>query len=159
MLTSTILIRSMGFLALWIVLIGTAPADLAMGLVASGAATWTSVALWPPGRALSCMGLIRFTMAFVAQSLRAGIDVTRRAFSPRLDLEPGVTTYRPVSGPGMVRSSLCAVMSLQPGKLPVDVDADGIHVHCLDMRQLVAQQLAADEAVFLGILHSSRTRD
>ena len=150
-----ILTRGLGFLALWVILIGAALNDLAIGLIAAAAATWTSTALWPEGGKLSAPGLVRFFIRFVPQSAVAGVDVARRAFAPQPALSPGFVTYRTSLPPGMARSASCAVMSLQPGKLPVAADADGtLHIHCLDLREPVVEQIAADEAAFCGTLQN-----
>ncbi|GAU81777.1 hypothetical protein BIWAKO_01678 [Bosea sp. BIWAKO-01] len=149
------LTRGLGFLALWLILMGPALKDLPIGLIAAAAATWTSTALWPEGGNLSASGLMRFLIRFVPQSAVAGVDVARRAFAPQPALSPGFVTYRTALPPGMARSASCAVMSLQPGKLPVAVDADGtLHIHCLDLREPVAEQIAADEAAFCGTLQN-----
>jgi multicomponent Na+:H+ antiporter subunit E len=48
-------------------------------------------------------------------------------------------------------------MSLQPGKLPVAVSADGtLLIHCLDLREPIAEQAAADELAFCRILGTER---
>ncbi|MGO4737922.1 Na+/H+ antiporter subunit E [Bosea sp. 2KB_26] len=149
------LTRGLGFLALWLILMDPALTDLPIGLIAAAAATWTSTALWPENGKLSASGLVRFLIRFVPQSAVAGIDVARRAFAPRPALSPGFVTYRTLLPPGMARSASCAVMSLQPGKLPVAADADGtLHIHCLDLREPVAEQIAADEAAFCDTLQS-----
>ena len=149
------LTRSLGFLALWLILMGPALKDLPIGLIAAAAATWTSTALWPESGKLSTRGLLRFLIRFIPQSAVAGVDVARRAFAPQPALSPGFVTYRTVLPPGMARSASCAVMSLQPGKLPVAADADGtLHIHCLDLREPVAEQIAADEAAFCGTLQN-----
>ncbi len=150
-----LLTRALGFLVLWLILIGTAPGDLPVGLVAAVAATWTSTVLWPESGRLSAPGLIRFLLRFIPQSVVAGLDVARRAFARRPALSPGFVTYRTSLPPGMARSASCAVMSLQPGKLPVAVDADGtLHIHCLDLREPVGEQIAADEAAFCDTLRN-----
>ena len=58
---------------------------------------------------------------------------------------------------GIAHGALCAVMSTQPGKLPVATGADGtVHLHCLDMDQPLARELAEDEAAFLSLLPRER---
>jgi multicomponent Na+:H+ antiporter subunit E len=152
---SALLVRTVGFLVLWIVLMGPALKDLPVGMVAAVAATWASTALWPSGSAVSVIGIGRFVLRFLPQSVAAGVDVARYAFRPSLDLEPGFASHRTRLPPGMARGSLCAVMSLQPGKLPVAMAEDGtIDVHCLDTRQAAAGPMAADEAAFKGMLRS-----
>ena len=122
-----LLTRGAGFLALWLVLMGPALKDLPVGIVAAAAAAWTSAILWPARGGLSLPGILRFLVRFLPQSVAAGLDVARRA--------------------------CCAVMSLQPGKLPVAAEPDGtLHIHCLDLREPVTEQLAADEAAFCETL-------
>lgn len=149
---ATLLPRGLGFLIVWVALMGPALADLPVGIAAAAAGTWASTRLWPAGR-LSLAGLARFLMRFLPQSVSAGIDVARRACARRIDLKPGFVTCRSAVPAGMARDASCAVMSLQPGKLSVAVAADGtLLVHCLDLREPVAEQLAADEAAFCGVL-------
>jgi multicomponent Na+:H+ antiporter subunit E len=79
--------------------------------------------------------------------------VARRAFARDPGLRPGFVTCRSTIPAGLARDTACAVMSLQPGKLPVAVDEDGtLHIHCLDLGEPVAAQVAADEAAFRRIL-------
>lgn len=148
-----LLTRGAGFLALWLVLMGPALKDLPVGIVAAAAAAWTSAILWPARGGLSLPGILRFLVRFLPQSVAAGLDVARRAFAPVPPLQPGFVTYRTALPAGMARQACCAVMSLQPGKLPVAAEPDGtLHIHCLDLREPVAEQLAADEAAFCETL-------
>ena len=153
----TLLVRGLSLLLLWVILIGPAPKDVLVGLVASAAGLWVSTMLWPAGGTLSLSGFIRFLLRFLPQSIVAGLDVGRRAFAREPDLRPGFVTCRSSVPGGLARDSACAVMSLQPGKLPVSAAADGtLLIHCLDLREAVAEQVAADEMAFCRILGSER---
>ena len=152
-----LLVRGLGLLALWAVLMGPALKDLPVGVAASAAGVWASTVLWPVGGRLSLGGLIRFMLRFLPQSVVAGVDVARRAFARDPDLRPGFATCRSIVPGGLARDSACAVMSLQPGKLPVAVAADGaLLIHCLDLREPIAEQVAADERAFCRILGAER---
>lgn len=154
---AALMLRVAGFLGLWLVLIGTAPLDIAMGLAAAAAATWTSTALWPADARLSLSGLLRFLPRYLLQSLIAGLDIARRAFAPIPPLNPGYASCRPGVRGEIARGALCAVMSTQPGKLPVATGPDGtIHLHCLDMDQKPESELAEDETAFLALLPRER---
>jgi multicomponent Na+:H+ antiporter subunit E len=146
--------RGIGFLVLWLVLAGFNPGDLPAAVVAVAGATWTSLRLLPPGGPrLSPRGIARLALRFPLQSLTAGIDVARRAFDPRLPLRPGFVTVSPRIPPGTPRDAFCAFASLLPGTLPVDTNDDGtLLVHCLDVGQPVAAQMAADEELFARAL-------
>ncbi|HEV7328111.1 MAG TPA: Na+/H+ antiporter subunit E [Bosea sp. (in: a-proteobacteria)] len=152
-----LLIRGLCLLLLWVALMGPAPQDLAVGLAGSAAGVWASTLLWPAGGTLSFVGLARFVARFLPQSAVAGLDVARRAFAHRPDLQPGFAICQSSVPAGLARESSCAVMSLQPGKLPVSTAADGtMLIHCLDLREPVAELVAADEAAFCRILGSER---
>jgi multicomponent Na+:H+ antiporter subunit E len=145
----SLIIRFSGFFLLWLTLIGAEPKHWPFGLVAACAATFASARFWPASSGLSVPGVAGFGLRFLPQSVMAGLDVARRAFSPDPGLRPGIVTHETTLPPGMARDGLTAVMSLQPGKLPVGgVDGDALPVHCLDTRQPVAAEMAADEAAY-----------
>lgn len=153
----TLLVRGLCLLALWAVLMGPALKDLPVGIAASAAGVWVSTALWPAGGRLSLGGFIRFLLRFLPQSVVAGVDVARRAFARDPDLRPGFATCLSTVSGGLARDSACAVMSLQPGKLPVAVSVDGtLLIHCLDLREPIAEQVAADERAFCRIFGAER---
>jgi multicomponent Na+:H+ antiporter subunit E len=146
-------VRAAGFFVLWLVLAGIAFGDLPAAAVAVAAATYVSLRLLPPSRRLSPLGIARLALRFPGQALIAGIDVARRALDPRLPLHPGFVTYSPRLPPGNARDAFCALASLMPGTLPADTNADGtLLVHCLDIDQPAAAQLAVEEAVFMRTL-------
>lgn len=157
--TTILLGRGLGFFGLWLALIGTAPQDMPLGLVAAAAATGASVQLWPSHGRLSPTGLARFVLRFLPQAVVAGVDVAWRAMAPRIVLRPGLVGYRATLAPGLAQGAMCAVMSLQPGKLPVSCQASGeMLVHCLDTQAPVTAELAADEAAFLRVLKRGHER-
>jgi multicomponent Na+:H+ antiporter subunit E len=140
------LARGAGFFGLWVVLIGLDPVDLAVGVAAAAAATWTSVRLLPPGsHRVRLAALPRLGLRFLWQSVIAGIDVARRAFDPRLPLRTGYVVY-PVRFPrGPARNTFASVTSLLPGTVPADDNDEGLLYHCLDIGQPVLEQLATEE--------------
>jgi multicomponent Na+:H+ antiporter subunit E len=147
------------YLALWIILIEFSVTNLAVGLLAAAWATWVSVRLLPvSNRQFSPTALGRFAMRLPWQSLVAGADVARRALDPRMPLQPGFITYATQLERGPGRDAFLALMSLQPGTLPVSGDSDALLIHCLDTSQPVAAQLAAEEALFAQITGGGRTR-
>ena len=95
--------------------------NLVVGVLASAAAAWASVRLLPPASGRVRMGaLLLLLPRFLWQSLVAGLDVARRAFAPRLDLQPGFVEYRTQLPPGSARSAFELIASLMPGSVPSD---------------------------------------
>jgi multicomponent Na+:H+ antiporter subunit E len=131
------------------------PGNLLVGLLATTAATWASLTLLPPSRGRVRLGrLIALLPRFLWQSLVAGFDGARRAFAPRLDLQPGFVGYRTQVPRGTSRSAFELIASLMPGSVPSDDGLQHIEFHCLDTRQPVAEQLAAEERAYAPALQA-----
>ncbi len=152
--------RSIGFFGFWLVLTGADPGDLLAGLVAAVAATWASLRLMPAQPwSLRPIKLAGYVLHFLRQSITAGIDVAWRALDPRMSLQPGFVVYQAQLPPGTTRETFCAIMSLMPGTLPCGpTDGNALTIHCLDVTQPVAEQLAAEEVLYLQTLRGA-TRD
>ncbi|MDP1691019.1 MAG: Na+/H+ antiporter subunit E [Burkholderiaceae bacterium] len=109
-------------------------------------AVGTSFALQPTRRVrLNPIALARFVGFFVLRSVRAGIDVARRALSPDLPLVPALMAYRLRLPPGPSRVFLANTMSLLPGTLSADLSDENLHVHVLDERLPIEPELRAAE--------------
>lgn len=139
-------LRWVGYLALWVALIGLDPIDLVVGAIAAAVAAWASLRLLPPGaQPVRLAAVPRLALRFLWQSVRAGIDVARRAFSPSLPLQPGFVQYPTGYRRGPARNAFSSISSLLPGTLVVRDDEQGLLYHVLDLSQPVADQLAAEE--------------
>jgi multicomponent Na+:H+ antiporter subunit E len=149
--THASLVRMAALFALWLILAGMNPVDMAMGALAAAAATWTSLRLLPPGQLrLQPTALIRLVLRFLPQSVRAGFDVARCALDPRLPLRQGFVIFHPRLPIGLKRDAFCTMTSLLPGTLPAGPNRDGnIIVHCLDVTQPVTSQLVNEETLFM----------
>jgi multicomponent Na+:H+ antiporter subunit E len=143
-----------GFFLFWVIIAGTNPVDLLVGVPVALVVAWASRTLLPVGtKRLRIVAAARFVPRFLCQSVSAGVDVAWRALDPRLPLQPGFVLYQPRLPPGPARSAFCTVTSLLPGTLPSGTDKDGrLIVHCLDRTQPVAEQLATEEALLMRAL-------
>ena len=150
--------RAAIYLALWFVLLpSTKPGDVALGLAAAVAATWISLQLLPPAGGRVRLGaLLVQGPHFLWESVRAGVDVARRALAPRMRLEPGFVASPTQLPRGVARNTFSTVAGLMPGTLPAGEDGEALVVHALDISQPVAEQLGAEERRF-GPALSART--
>ncbi|MGB3579569.1 MAG: Na+/H+ antiporter subunit E, partial [Roseiarcus sp.] len=107
--------------------------------------------LLPPGGSrVRIVSLASLVASFLRQSIVSGADVAWRALNPKLRLRPGFVTCPVSLRPGGERSAFCALSSLMPGTLPTGTDEHGaLLVHCLDIGQPVAANLAAEERLFI----------
>jgi len=137
----SILVRGALFAALWWVLTGADAASWLVGAPAVVAATWASLALAAPRRALSLRGVLRFLPYFLWASLAGGIDVARRVLRPRMPIEPGLCSYRMRLRDPLARVVFVDTISLLPGTLSADLCGDQVRVHALDARAAVDPEL------------------
>jgi multicomponent Na+:H+ antiporter subunit E len=146
----SLLARTAGLFGFWLILSEFSAADVLVGVLAALMAAGVSLRLMPQGEwTFRPVVLAGLAGRFLQQSIWAGIDVAWRALDPRLPLRPGFVTYRPHLPLGAARNAFLTMMSLLPGTLPCGPDdGGGLAVHCLDVSQPVAEQLAVEEAVF-----------
>lgn len=153
------LIRGAGYFTFWIVLIGTAPADIAAGVITAALAAWVSVRLIPPSPTrVRLIALVRLAAHFAWQSVVAGWDVARRALDPRLPLAPGFVDYPCGFEPGLVRNAFASLTSLMPGTVPLADDGKTLRYHCLDVNQPVVESLGVEEALVARVLDQGSHR-
>ena len=105
----------------------------------------------PAGSRLSPLRHCRLALRFPRQSIdrgdrcRSACARSAAAVAPWLR-DVSLHAFRPARA----RDAFCALASLLPGTLPADTNDDGTRlVHCLDVDQPVAAQLAAEEALFM----------
>lgn len=147
------LARAAWFFVLWAVLIGTAPADLAAGVVPALLAAWASVRLLPPGGSRVRLGALPgYALRFARQSVVAGWDVARRAFASTPAPRTGWVEYAPDIASPAAREAFASVTALLPGTVPAGDDGRTITYHCLDTAEPVAEDLRAEEAAFVRVL-------
>ena len=159
-LRRSLLVRAAEFLAFWVILFGLNPRALFVGIFVTVITTWVSLRLLPPGlRSFRPIPLMQLVLSLLAQSIGAGVDVALRALDPRLPLRPGFLIYRTCLPSGLTQHAFCTMTSLLPGTLPCEADESGnVVIHCLDVAQPVAEQLAAQEAALARTI-GGRHRD
>jgi multicomponent Na+:H+ antiporter subunit E len=142
-----VVLRALGFSALWLVLSGADAGGLPAGAVAVAAATWASLTLSPiDGLQVSPAAIGQVVLRFLYQSAIAGTDVARRALDPRLPLRPGFLTYPAKLPRGALRNTFCTLSSLLPGTVPAGSNGkDALLIHCLDVDEPVVEQLGHEE--------------
>jgi multicomponent Na+:H+ antiporter subunit E len=155
---STALWRSAAFFVLWMLLLqGTKPSDLVVGLLTSVGATWTSLRLMPPSCGSVNFGkLLTLLPHFLWESVIAGVDVARRALLPRMRLNPGFVDCPLSFPPGSARNTFAMITSLLPGSVSAGEAEGELVYHCLDDTAPVVEQLWQEERLLARALIAGR---
>ena len=119
-----------------------------VGAVTVAAAVAVSLWLAPPQAAARGRTLATFLFAgfFLAQSLRAGLQVAWLAFNPRARITPRRLDMALTLPPGPPRYMLAGTLSLLPGTLSVKLDGAQLVVHALTSRAQAQSEIRALEA-------------
>lgn len=157
----TALARGVAFFALWMVLMqSTKPADVAVGALAAFGATWLSLHLLAPAAGhLRFHRLLALLPHFLWESVRAGIDVARRAFALQPPLCTGFVDCPLEFPPGVARNTFATITSLMPGTVPADETDEALIYHCLDTAQPVAEALREEERLLASALIAGQRHD
>jgi len=134
------LLRLVLFSLVWWILTDGAMDSWPVGLPVVLVATLVSVMLMPP-LSWSLRGMLLFIPYFLWHSLRAGVDVARRAMHPQLPITPCLFDYRFRLPPGLPRVFMANTVSLLPGTLSVELGEEFLRVHVLDETGAINEEL------------------
>lgn len=150
--------RGIGFALLWLLLMPSLkPADLVFGGVTVAAATALSLRLFSPlAGEVHLFSLMLLMPHFIWQSIIAGFDVARRAFSPGMALNPGFVACPLALPEGLARNTFATFTSLMPGTVPCGEEHGVLIYHCLDVGQPVVEQLWAEEKLLARAINAGR---
>ncbi len=127
---------------LWWLLSDGDPASWVVGLPAVAAAVWSTRRLRSEGSSpVSVTGLLLFIPFFLWESLRGGIDVTRRTPVPKMLIQPGFAEFRTRLQRPDARVFLVNCMSLLPGTLAANLQGERLTVHLIDVDMDVGKEL------------------
>ena len=144
------------FATVWWVITHGSTASWLVGLPALLAATWASRYL---GRAsdisVSPLGLVRFVVLFLWESLRGGVDVALRTLAPRMRIQTDFIRYRTGLGRLSARTFFANCVSLLPGTLAADLQDDWLEVHVLNVNSDHETELARLERAVARMFNDS----
>lgn len=126
---------------------------LAVGVVAVPAAVWLSLRLLPARHPLSLWHFARHVPSFISGSLLGGLDVARRALSPRMRLHPGWIEV-PVRLPDGGRAVMGWELSLRPGTLAAGTRDGRLLVHLLDTRAGFERAIPGEETAIAAMIRA-----
>lgn len=149
----SILLRTSALVLLWWLLNRGDYASWIIGAPFIAAAVALSMVLAPP-RPLRWRPLqvIRFMPVFLWESLKGGVDVTRRVFRPTMPLYPVIFNYKVSLPHGLPRLIMLNVVSLLPGTLSADIHEDQLTLHVLDSNTAFEDDLRRIEKLIANMI-------
>lgn len=126
--------RTVFYMAAWWVLSAGALDSWPVGVPVVAAAIYVDAVLSRPSAGgFSPVALLVYGFYFLRFSITGGIDVLRRAYHPRVPLEPGIVSYSLSLASLPARQLFVCTVSLLPGTLSVQLVGQDLKVHVLDI--------------------------
>lgn len=144
------------FGGLWLVLTAAATDAMIPGAVVVGLAVWLSLHLLPATHPLILWRFARHVPWFILGSVKGGVDVALRAFSPNMRLNPGwqsLASELPDGG----RVALGGELSLMPGTLSAGTADGRLLLHVLDTEAGFDGAIPREEAEIAAMIGQSRS--
>lgn len=143
----------LGFFAfIWLVLCKGDAGSWWFGIPTIAIACWVSLQLARPELSTLHPGkVLIFIPYFLGKSILSSIDVMRRAFSPKLPIDPGLMVF-PLGLPNeSARIFLANAVSLLPGTISADLKKETLVVHTLDKNLPVHESIGELEGLIAGL--------
>jgi multicomponent Na+:H+ antiporter subunit E len=80
----------------------------------------------------SLWAFLRFTGVFLAELIRANVDVALRVLSPSLPIKPGIVAVKTRLKDPLARLMLANAITLTPGTFTLDIRDDILYIHWID---------------------------
>ena len=77
---------------------------------------------------------IKYSGAFLVELVLANINMMRYVFAPHIDINPGIVEIKTKLKTPVGRLALANSIALTPGSLVIDMEADSMFIHCLDVK-------------------------
>lgn len=130
---TAVLLRTGGFLLLWLVLTELNTTAWGFGLVGAILAALLSMNLLPPSsNPTNWLQLLRFAGFFLWSSLKGGAQVALLALQPRPNLKPQIKQLTVDAGSSRKQKLLLTTLTLMPGTLGVATEGKRIEIHVLN---------------------------
>ncbi|HRQ41411.1 MAG TPA: Na+/H+ antiporter subunit E [Chloroflexota bacterium] len=101
--------------------------------------SWRS---WPAAN----LAFLRYIVMLVIDLVVSGIQVARIVLSPQMSIRPGIIAILSQTTSDLATAFSAHAITLTPGELVVEIDADGVmYTHCLDVDQAAITLAAAQQ--------------
>jgi multicomponent Na+:H+ antiporter subunit E len=126
-------LRLISFIIAWWAFTESDGRDAYVGAVVVLLATLISLYILPPHAwKWNVRAWFAFIPYFLGQSFLGGLDVARRAFQPRLPIQPEIKQYPLRLPPGLPAVVLAWTVSLLPGTASIELNGKELLVHVLN---------------------------
>ena len=98
-------------------------------------------------RSFSVSGLLQFSYVFIIESVRGGIDVSRRVLKPEVNTAPVFYDYHMQLQRPYAQQLFISSISLLPGTLCADLDKKRLRIHTLDQHMETAEGIKRLESL------------
>jgi len=81
--------------------------------------------------------MLKLIILFISETLQSSVVVIKHILSPRINIEPGIFTYKTILHSDWEVTTLAMLLTLTPGSVVMEVNETGnvLYIHAMDIKR------------------------
>lgn len=104
------------------------------------------------------ISLIKLVLIFISETMQSTVVVLKHVVSPKINIEPGIFSYRTELASEWEVTTLALLLTLTPGSVVMEVNEDGnvFYIHAMDINRYKADLEASLKTFERAIMEVTR---
>lgn len=105
---------------------------------------------------LRVLAIVKLVFIFISETLQSSVVVIKHILSPKINIEPGIFTYKTILTSEWEVTTLALLLTLTPGSVVMELNQEGdlLYIHAMDIKRYkgdLEQSLAKFEKAILEV--------
>jgi len=86
---------------------------------------------------LRVLAMIKLVFIFISETLQSSVVVIKHILSPKINIEPGIFTYKTILTSEWEVTTLALLLTLTPGSVVMELNEEGdiLYIHAMDINR------------------------
>lgn len=86
---------------------------------------------------LPVLAMIKLVFIFISETLQSSVVVIKHILSPKINIEPGIFTYKTILTSEWEVTTLALLLTLTPGSVVMELNEEGdiLYIHAMDINR------------------------
>ena len=86
---------------------------------------------------LRVYAMVKLIVLFISETLQSSVVVIKHVLSPKINIEPGIFTYKTVLHSEWEVTALAMLLTLTPGSVVMEINEEGnvLYIHAMDIKR------------------------
>lgn len=86
---------------------------------------------------LRVYAMVKLIVLFISETLQSSVVVIKHVLSPKINIEPGIFTYKTILHSEWEVTALAMLLTLTPGSVVMEINEEGnvLYIHAMDIKR------------------------